>query len=201
MSSYVIQKQSRGVGAVAAEDLGVTSRASGSPVKERCPTGQSWDKIEQMCQPTRTALKARLRTTAPAVSFVQGRTGKILPKPTKPAVADFRYPRRAFLSATTPRNTGTATAAVPVISRPIDTEPAGVLPGKPPATARPVRVASAQTAAAAKHQAQDQILDMGIEEASFQIPQITGNKNSKVLIYGGLGLGALALLYLMTRKG
>jgi len=57
-----------------------------------------------------------------------------------------------------------------------------------------------QAAVAAKNQARDQAFDAAVEEAELQIPQVS-EKSNKALIYGGVGLGALALIYLMTRKG
>jgi len=206
MSSYVVQNQSRGVGAVASEDLGAVSRASGRAVMAKSPTKSLISRRRRGMRPSR---------------FVQGRSGNLLKSPFKSLNAKVVMPALRKSVVVDVSKMGLKRTLMPIVERPTGVVPAGLIAGTPSADAIRVPLATARHSAihtpagptlskavSTRNKAIDNAIAMEISEASFQVPQFSAGsapdekakKNKLLLIYGGIGVAGLAAIYLLTRK-
>lgn len=206
MSSYVYEDQSRGVGAVAAHDLGAISRASGSPVRS----------IHQLRSARKAPAQvlARRKRGKPAKWFTAGRVGRLLSQPRKVVQVTATVPARGGAVVADTRTTDISESVI--TSRPgANTKPAALFEGEPPATEDETSVttgakysaawtpsgATLKRASRQYNAAIDAAAEAARGEAELAVPQITpAKKTRKLLIIGGLGVGALALIYILTRK-
>lgn len=176
MSSYIIQKQSRGVGAVAAHDLGATSRMGSSMMRSPLQVRQA---AKAPATPAGRAaafgaLARKKFATQPVTarktfrgtpkSFSTGVKGILLPPPRKLTQVAVRAPtphRSVVVTSGKPGYTWVSDSGggghwererkpaptTTITETPATTAPAGQMPGEPPATSTPVAVTPAQTSA------------------------------------------------------
>jgi len=185
MGSYVKQTQSRGVGAIAAHDLGAVPfsspirRYGALPVRPVEPPPPPAPKTA-MSSRTVSQLIARTPGKAPT-PFTPGKTGVPLVTPSRPLVTTVKTP--------------TGTRQVTVISHPPVTVPGGVMTGPPPPGARATSIVGAQYA---REAAADEMLEEEVVAEQITTPSVPAKSNLPLLIGGGLA--AAVLLYFMTRS-
>jgi hypothetical protein len=189
MSSYVIQKQSRGAGAIAAQDLGDDSLVAR---KFAGPLGRP-------------------------VPWTPGASGRFLPPPHKSVDALIRYPapklvnadlvgdRRVMLDEivkfTESPGAGTVDAGWMKGSVPLTNKTITVAPARYSAVETPGGP-SLQRAIAAQHKRYDQAAERDALGAELEVPEITetGTDVKKALFYAGLGVGVLMFLHYMKGR-
>lgn len=143
MSSYVIQKQSRGVGAIAACDLGAIrvedplTEPHGGGVPPRAPPLPSRPPSRPGGPRTRTPIRliSRPRRGAGPSDFAPGTQGPLLQRPRIKVVTHPNRPAPPAPPSHPTTDTKTQQAVdepVPIISYPPVTYPAGILPGPVP---------------------------------------------------------------------
>lgn len=218
--SYLHETQSRGVGAVAALDLGIGARASGSPIlsSEQAMEG-FWSSVKKIGRkvgvvrakkrkPVRVS--ARRYRGAPRKVFVPRKVGVAVPPPRRTVVVRPRYPA--------PRVGPVIKPAIPPQQPAVFTEtittgvpPTGILPGRPPRGSIPIYPPSKKfagshtpqgptltTAVAKKNMAQDAMAAKEQTEAELQVPGVTPSRKS--LIIGGVIVAVIGGIYLYSRS-
>lgn len=219
MSSYVIENQSRGVGAIASQDLGAVSRASGSAFRSKSQSRSALRAPAQVMAPKRiarnkrrgryvsppkgrgnVALRARMRRGSAAKTFIQGRTGISIEPSVKTGVVGSVDRTNALQDIVRSQQQ----SELVVKARPIVTVPAGVVRGPMPSRVMqsPEPCGSLPQSASRWAAHIDAIAKADITEAQLQVPQIAApvSSNRKLLIAGGIGVAAIAI-YFIARKG
>ena len=209
MGSYVFESGSRGVGAIATRDLGVSAKASGQPVRNAFQQQESKRMLPK--------LLARRSPGKRPVIFRPGQTGKVLAPPTRDVVASVvtTRPSRAPVSS----STGVLRYPVRLVSTPRGVEYSGLMRGEVPPTATPIHVGRAKysavhtpqgpTIVTAEARALRAEMRRDAEEAGEEqllAPTISVGegpdakaRRNRMLLIAGVGAGA-ALLYFMGRS-
>lgn len=202
MASYVYGKESRGIGAIAAQDLGgmlSATRVYSTPTKATVPTSFLAREVRgAIAKPW--SPRQGVSLSPPKKNVIAGALVAKRRPPIAPAVVGDQE--------TTQRKT------VVVIERPgAATVPAGVIEGSPPATAEAIKVKEAAysaaqspsgptivSAVAKKNAAIDAAVEADRQEAEFVVPTVStpavDNTMRNVLLIGG----GVALFWLLTRR-
>ena len=212
MRSYFLEKQSRGVGAIAAddlEDLADTRQLETEPPLpvRRGPKGRPRPAPSARPRPATTdrpgpILTARIRPGEEGRRWHPAR-GTPLPPPTKRTRVHFARP--SIPSPSAPNIVGPSDGSeytmMPIVERPVSTKPAGLMPGVPSKTL-PVKK-TLQTQVMEDQEAKDRAMEMDEAEQELHMlpvpaaPSVEADSKSSVtpiLVVGGIGLALYLLM-------